>query len=104
MPLPNFPPRQTPTIKRRMLQRREENLARALKATHPVQTLLRLAEEVRHAQLQVLKGRHKILEPAKTEEATVAVLRELERIAEDARLWQDMTAEEILSRYRKKLA
>jgi hypothetical protein len=94
----------TGTYKQRdLLKQREQGLMRALKANTSPAQMTKAAEDVRHAQLQVLKAQLKVLEPASADELTDERLAQLESIQRKMNQWNNLTVEQIFDLYRRNM-
>lgn len=97
--MPSFLPRNSPANKVGRLRRRESALIQAIHHHTEMDRLIKLAENVRHFQLQVLKARKVITEPAADTQHSEQACAELNNIERETVKWQKMPNLEILSAY-----
>jgi len=99
--MPLYPPRsQEPYKKKELLFKREEQLRHALSSGLASVKVRRAAENVRAAQLMILKAEQELLRyDSETEERT----RQLTAIEKRRNTWQGMSIEAIVQQYSAKL-
>lgn len=97
--MPSYAPRNDPAKQRERLLRSESILRDAIEQFKDLERLTKLAEDVRHYHLQVLKARKVIAMPVSDAQNNERVQTELAHIKEKTAQWQTMPACDILLRY-----
>ena len=95
--MPLHPPRSLAPVKQlETLAKREATLRGVIKRKEPAPRLEAAAQDIRHAQLAVLKARRALVEyePDSTEKQ-----RQLQSIASDESAWTSISVEDVLRRY-----
>ena len=92
--MPSEVPRSNTTKKREQLERREQELAHALRSGFSREKLVRAAEDLRAAQLSLLKAELYWTENAKIRGREVD--EHITKIQDDTRRWTERSIDEIL--------
>lgn len=99
--MPIYPPRNEPTRKVEILERRIHELERFVTGNFSKEKVVNAAEKVRMAQLNLLKARLALIKPFKRADDTKEVERLREKIQRDMIEWAEIKVDKIIELYQE---
>lgn len=98
--MPTYPPRNEPTRKVEIMNRRIHELKRSMNEDHSNERIENVAEKVREANLNVLKARLFLNKSFKKEDISEFAIQLEEKIQKKMIFWEEIKITDIIIKYR----